>query len=227
MSSNIESKDKTDTTTTGSNTLAHELVAREEQNVGIFLASFAIQFYLHKDLLKYKLNKPTFLIYFGDVEIFASQRVMIKSIISNPKYKEFCQEIENILLEHNDNLDQQPQEILFADMRKSFLIRQIFKQTDQVLPKYNFIEKFIDLPISELNFDNLAKEMTHLPVEEQVLVMVRIFNHMKDTFESKKKSIISSFIENIKRTKDDYQYKNKYTGQEAINIDMFFNEFKE
>lgn len=214
------------TSNTGSSTLAHELVAREEQNVGIFFAAFSIQFYLTKEMLKHKLTKPTFLMYFDDVEIYASQRVFIKNIISSHNYKKLCEDIEFVLNEHNNDHQKQPHEVYLSRINKAFLIRQIFKQTDQVLPKYNFIENYIGKSVAELDIEELYKKMELLPVEQQVLILVRIFNQLKDNFENKKKTILSSFIENITRIKQEYVSKGKTGTAEYHNIEMFANNYK-
>ena len=58
--------------TSAQNTLAHELSARDEQFVGIFFAAFAIQYYLHKEMLSVKMTAPIFLDFF---------KVLIKKLL--------------------------------------------------------------------------------------------------------------------------------------------------
>jgi hypothetical protein len=217
---------KIDLTSLNNNTLAHELVAREEQNIAIFFISFAIQLYLTKEMLKKDLNKPKFLLYYGDIELFASQRVLIKNIILNKDYKGFCEDIEKFLIESNikENL---PHECFFNKINKSFLIRQIFNQTDQVLSKYKFINKFINLNITELDLSELFSLMVELPREQQILIISRIFSNIHDRFENKKKSIQWSFLENLERKKSEYVLRKKDTSQELINIKMLINVVKE
>lgn len=205
-----------------SSTLAHEMVAREEQNVGIFLSAFAIQYYFSKEMLKYKLNKPKLLMYFGDIELYASQRVLIKNIISNPFYHHIIDKISVLLLEHNQNSEKLPHEMLLSKMNKAFIIRQIFQQTDQILPRYEFIDKFINISIVELDLNRLFEAMKDMPIEQQILILTRIFSNMKDDFEEKKKSLNDSFNENIKRVKQDYINKNKTTTIEYENIEFLW-----
>lgn len=215
----------TKTENTGASTLAHELVAREEQNIGTFFSAFAIQFYMCKEMLKYKLVKPNFIHNFSDVNLYASQRVLIKNFITNPLYRDLAIEIEDLLVQHNNNLSKPPHEIFLSNINKAFLIRQIFKQTDQVLPKYKFIEDFIGLDISQLDINKLGQHLQTLPVGDQILVVSRIFSQMKDSFESKKKTVLTSFIENIKRTRQEYIQKNKAVGQDYNTLEMFYNSF--
>lgn len=207
-----------------SNTLAHELVAREEQNVGIFFAAFAIQYYLTKEMLHYNLHKPGFLVFVGDIELYASQRVFIKNIILNTKYQHLISKMEFILLEHNAHAEKLPHEILLSKFNKAFLIRQIFKQTDQVLPKYSFIDKYLGINIIDLDLDELYISMEDLTIEQQVLVLTRIFSQLTDSFEGKKKSIYSSFIGNIKSIRQELIKKGKTETKEYHNLEKLYNE---
>lgn len=217
--------EKEKTENTGASTLAHELVAREEQNIGIFFAAFSIQFYMTREMLKQRLNKPVFLNHFGDVEVFASQRIFIKNIIINKYYQNLCEEIEYLLIEHNNDDTKQPHELLLSRINKAFLIRQIFKQTDQVLPKYHFVEDFLGQEINNIDMDILYKKMETLPVEQQILVLSRIFTQVKDSFENKKKPILASFIENVMRVKNDYVSKGRTATQEYSNLEMLMKCF--
>lgn len=205
-----------------SSTLAHEMVAREEQNVGIFLSAFAIQYYFSKEMLKYKLYKPKLLTYFGDMELYASQRVLIKTLISNPLYHYIIDKIALLLLENNQNPEKLPHEVLLSKMNKAFIIRQIFQQTDQILPKYEFINKFINVNIVDLDLSRLFEAMKDLPIEQQILVLTRVFSNTKDDFEAKKKSLNDSFYENIKRVRQDYINKNKITSSEYENVEFLW-----
>ena len=209
----------------GQNTLAHELLARDEQFVGIFFAAFAIQYYLHKDMLSKKLNPPVFLDFFKDIELYASQRVFIKNMVSNKKYKPICEEIQNLLMEYNTNQDRRPYDIFLSRMNKSFLIRQIFKHSDQVLEKYRFIGNFINKDINEIDYRELYEKMWHLPVEQQLLICVCIFSKLHDNFESKKKSIGSSFLENTKRLVEAFETMGKQKSVEFKNLTEFVKYF--
>jgi hypothetical protein len=211
--------------TTSASTLAHELIAKEEQNIGIFFAAFAIQYYFHKEILKQKIAEPVFVKFFGDIDLYASQRVLIKNIINNRHYRPICEELEKYFMEYNSNDEKLPHNIFLGRVNKAFLIRQIFKHTDQVLSKYNFIEKYIGQDIAHLNLDDLYADMNGIQIEQQILVLVRIFIHMKDGFENKKKTLLDSFIENIKRTREDLLSRGKKGSQEMHNLDMMLKFF--
>lgn len=201
-----------------STTLAHELVAREEHNVGIFIAAFAIQYYFSKEMVKHSLVTPKFLMNYGATDIYASQRVFIKNIIRHPDYKQIINKLYNILIEYNSSPKQLPQELLLAKINKAFVIRQIFKQTDQVLPRYDFMDEFVDKNIADLDMDLLYDAMSALPLEQQILVLARIYAHLTDQFEDKKRSINTSFLENIRRWLSDAKARNK---QETREYKMF------
>lgn len=211
----------------GGSTLAHELIALEEQNIGIFFAAFAIQFYMNKEMLKRNLNNPPFLIYFGDVEIYASQRVLVKNIINNNAYRLICEKIALTLYDENMYGDKQAHELFLGSIhnaKKAFFIRQIFKQTDQILQKYEFIEDFIHLDIVQLDVGQLYQQLALLPIEEQILILARIFSKMRDGFDNKKKTILESFIENIRRTHTEYTVKGKTKTSEYLNLEMLMKE---
>lgn len=208
-------------------TLAHELVAREEKNVELFFAAFAIQYYMHKDMLINNLNPPTFIKFFGDMELYASQRVFINNLINNKKYKNVVERMEKLLLEYNVNSNRLPYESYLNSINKAFLIRQIFEHTDQTLAKYVFIKDFINKDIADIDLDALDLKMGSLPVEQKILILVRIFIQLKDTFENKKKEIMESFIENIRRKKDEYVSKNKVATVEYENVQKFLDKFIE
>ena len=86
---------------------------------------------------------------------------------------------------------------------KSFLIRQIFGHSSQVLPKYTFINKYLEIDITKVNIDMLFREMENLSIEEQVLCLSRIFIKLQDQYVDKQKTIKQSFEENLKRTKEE------------------------
>lgn len=213
-------------TPSAQNTLSHELLARDEQNVGIFFASFAIQYYLHKEMLSVKLNHPPkFLDEFQDVELYASQRVFIKNIIGNKKYKTICEEIEGLLLEYNDKISKKPHDIFLLRLNKSFLIRQIFGHSQQLMEKYRFVRNFIGKEINEISDEELLAKMWHLPVEQQVLVCAAVFSNIKDNFGNKKKTIADSFIENAKRLKNFFITMGKQGSIEFYNMELILKHF--
>lgn len=223
----IKNKDTSSLMTSGHNTLAHELLARDEQFVGIFFAAFAIQYYLHRDMLNIKIREPQFLDLFKDIELYASQRVFIKNIISNKKYKGICEEMHSYLLEYNQNQEKRPYDIFLSRINKGFLIRQIFKHTDQVLEKYRFVGNFINKDISQLDQDDLFNKMWHLPVEQQLLVCVCIFSKLSDNFENKKKPLGQSFVENSQRLKEAFSTMGKQNSIEFANLELFIRHFSQ
>lgn len=206
--------------TTG-NTLAHENILKEEQNIGIFFAAFAIQFYFSKEMLSSKLFKPNYLKLFSDIDLFASQRVFIMNIIKNKKYYKINQMMEGLFLEYHGDDKKMPYINLLNRMNKGFLIRQIFGQTDQILSKYLFISNFLDRDITQIDFDSLYDAMESLPTEQQILVLSRIFILMSDSFEQKKKTIYVSFLENTLRVKTDYESKGKTNSIEYSNLILY------
>lgn len=209
---------KKDTNTNTGNTLAHEIILKEEQNIGIFFAAFAIQFYFHKEMISNKVNKPSFLRFFSDIDIYASQRVFVKNIITNKKYSKIVNAMENFFLEYTGDDSKMPYLLMLSRINKGFLIRQIFAQTDQILSKYEFIHEFIGKDISQLDFDSLQNKMQSLPEEQQVLILSRLFILMRDGFEDRKKTLKSSFSENIIRMKQEYESKNKTQTIEYSNL---------
>ncbi len=193
-----------DNTTNGTvTTMAHELVARDEQSVGIFFSSVAIQYFLHKDMIQSKINPPEFIKFFADIEIYGSQRVFIKNLISNKNYAKVLDEMRSLFMECDKSPDKHSYTLFLARINKSFLIRQIFRHTDQVLDKYNFIDKFVNPDINNINMDELYKSMWLLPVEQQILILTRVFISIQDTMDTKKKNILLSFAENVARVQDE------------------------
>jgi hypothetical protein len=209
---------KKDTNTTTGNTLAHEIILKEEQNIGIFFAAFAIQLYFNKEMMSSKVYNPNFLRFFSDIDIYASQRVFVKNILTNKSYAKVVITMENLFLEYNGDDSKMPYLIMLSIINKGFLIRQIFSQTDQILSKYEFIEKFIGKDISHLDFDDLYQKMQLLPEEQQILVLSRLFILMRDGFEDRKKTVKASFAENVKRLKHDYESRGKTQTTEYSNL---------
>lgn len=204
-------------TNTG-NTLAHEIILKEEQNIGIFFAAFAIQFYFNKEMMSSKVYKPSFLRLFSDIDIYASQRVFVKNIITNKNYSKVVNALENLFLEYSGDDAKMPYLLMLSRINKGFLIRQIFSQTDQILSKYEFISDFIGKDISQLDFDVLHEKMQFLPEEQQILILSRLFILMRDGFEDRKKTLKASFAENIIRMKHEYEAKGKTQTVEYSNL---------
>lgn len=209
-------------TSTSITTLAHELVARDEQYVGVFFASVAIQYYLHKDMLNGKVNPPYFVKFFVDIETYASQRVFIKNIINDPKYRKIIETLRGLFLTCDKSKDKHSYDVFLTSINKSFLIRQIFNHTDQVLEKYKFIDKFITKDVTTINMDDLYNKLNTLPVEQQILVLTRIFSSLKDEISGKKKTILDSFGENIGRMQAEIRRNPaRFTAIEVNNLISF------
>lgn len=209
---------KKDTNTNTGNTLAHEIILKEEQNIGIFFAAFAIQFYFNKEMMTNKVYKPSFLRLFSDIDIYASQRVFVKNIITNKRYNKVVRTIENLFLEYTGDDSKMPYLLMLSRLNKGFLIRQIFAQTDQILSKYEFINDFVDKDIAQLDFNTLHDKMQFLPEEQQILILARLFILMRDGFEDRKKTLKASFAENIIRMKHEYEAKGKTETLEYSNL---------
>lgn len=208
------------------NTLAHELIARDEQFVGVFFSAFTIQYYLSKRMLKENLNVPAFLKFYGDVELSASHRVFIKNIIAHPQYQEICREIGIFLINlKTTGKESRPYEMYLSKIHKSFLIRQIFQHSDQVLDKYRFVSNFLGKEIASIDLANLHKQMEHLPAEQQVLVLVRIFSQLNDELVSKRKTIMASFLENIEKLMKNLKDTNKKDTVEYQSLDKLYDHF--
>jgi hypothetical protein len=198
--------------------LSHEIILKEEQNIGIFFAAFAIQFYLHKEILSIKIYKPLFLRFFFDIELYASQRLFIKNIIKSKNYHKVVNVLKNLFLEYAGDDSKMPYLLMLARINKGFLIRQIFYKTEQILSKYKFINEFVDKNIFQLDFNELHNKMQFLPEEQQILILTRLFIFMKDNFEDKKKTLKDSFAENIIKIKHEYEIKEKTKTIEYSNL---------
>lgn len=197
-------------------TLAHEQLARDEQSVGVFFAAFAVQYLLHKDMLQNKMTKPNFIKLFGDFSLTASQRIFIKEIIGKKEFQKVVEEMQNLLLEALSLNPKQalPHLLYLSRIPKSFLIRQVFKHSDQILPKYDFIDKLIVKDIRELDFSALKNNMWTLPSEQQLLVLVKLFIELgDDKMDKKRKTVIDSFTENLARWKIEMK---KHTDNDGI-----------
>jgi hypothetical protein len=195
----------TDNTSMNTTTVAHELVARDEQIVGVFFSAFAIQYFLHKDMLNNKLIAPNFLNIFADIETYATQRMFIKNLIGNKKYAKVIDDLQSLLLEYcvNPTKNSQPYLLFLSRINKAFLIRQVFQHSDQVLEKYQFIEDFLGQ--EQVDLEKLNAKMWHFPVEQQILILARIYSTIHDEYDDKKKTIMNSYRENVQRLIDEVQ----------------------
>lgn len=206
------------------NTLAHEMIAKEEENIAIFFASFAIQSYMKRNVLNQKnMKTPFFIDKHKNIILYASQRFLIRNIIINKNYLDINNYIEQLFIDTDGNKD--PEVLFFHNTNKAFLIRQIFQQTDQVLKKYDFVNKFLLLKFSEIDFDLLKEEMSALNIKEQILVLVRVFSNMTDEFKDKSRTIGVSFLENIARQKQFFEEKGLEKSIEYANLERLYINF--
>lgn len=203
-------------------TVAHELVARDEQIVGVFFSAFAIQYFLHKDMLNNKLMPPNFLNIFGDIETYATQRMFIKNLIGNKKYIKVIEDIQGVFLEYcaNPTKNPQPYLLFLSRINKAFLIRQVFNHSDQILEKYQFIEDFLNQ--EQVDLDKLNTKMWHFPVEQQILILARIYSTIHDDYDDKKKTVFNSYRENVQRLIEEVNKNpNRYQVIQVNNLKLF------
>lgn len=205
---------------TNSATFSHEIVALEEAKIGIFFAAWAIQFLLTPKMLKMKSIFPKYLKKNANVEICAAQRVFIQKINEHPSFKDVREEFEFFLGQYAIDNSIDPEMIFLSGINKSFLIRQIFKKTSQILPKYNFIDKYIGVNLRDFNWEELANDMEPLPVSQKILVLARIFDRTGDKV-GRNKTIIGSFIENSRRNLNLLEKKGLSDTQEYLNLKIF------
>lgn len=205
---------------TNSVTFSHEIVAIEEARIGVFFAAWAIQYLLTPKMLRMKNIAPLYLEKNANVELYAAQRVFVMKLIEHPAFKDVENEMEFLLGQYALDNTIDPDSLFLNSINKSFLIRQIFKKTAQVLPKYNFIEDFIGVSLKNFDWDLLAEKLKVLPIEQKILVIARIFDRTGDNV-NRNKTIIGSFIENSKRNVDILEKKNLKNTQEYVNLKMF------
>lgn len=201
-------------------TFSHEIVAIEEAKIGVFFAAVAIQLLLTPKMLRMKNISPMYLEKNGNVEICAAQRVFVQKIIDSPELRDVREEFEFFIGQYAIDSSIEPEKIFLNSINKSFLIRQIFKKTAQVLPKYNFIEDYIGIPLREFKWDKLSEDMSILPIEQKILVLARIFDRTGDTV-GRNKTIIGSLIENSRRNISLLEKKGITNSQEYVNLKLF------
>lgn len=198
---------------------------KNEEFVGIFFSAFVIQYYLHKDFSNILITNVNFIIPHQNIELYASQRVFIKNIISNKKYKIICEEIKYLLIEYNTNKNKMPHEMFLSRMDKEVQLRQIFAQGDLVMEKYRFLYDFETKDVDKMDMDELYKKIWHFSLEQQIIICIYLFSKIKDDYNSKKKTIGSSFIENSTKIKSAFISLGK-KGTDLKNFDLFINTFK-
>ncbi len=212
------------TTSTQTEEVAQELLARDEQLVGVFFSALAIQYFLHKDMLNNKLIPPNFVAINGDIQTCATQRMFIKELIHNKKYLKLVEELQMIFLEYVRDPRKYPQPYLLflSRINKGLLIRQIFSHGG-VVDKYSFIEDFYGK--KQIDLDKLNAKMWHFPIEQQILILAKIYSGIQDGFEDKKKTIATSYKENVTRfIAEVNKFPNKYQVTQVNNLRLFMQE---
>lgn len=221
----MNEKIETTTSSNAATTVAHELIARDEQIVGTFFSAIAIQYFLHKDMLNNKLMPPSFITINSDVETFATQRMFVKNLIGNNKYIKVIEELQSLFLEYcaNPKKNPQPYLLFLSRINKAFLIRQIFNHSNQILEKYQFVEDFIGQ--QQIDLDKLNAKVWHFPVEQQILILARIYSTISDGYEDKKKTILNSYKENVQRLIAEVNKNpNRYQVIQVNNLKLFVQE---
>lgn len=205
---------------TAQTSLAHEQLARNEQFVGMFLAVFISN--LNKD--KYLINndKIEFINNYLDIELYISQRMFIKRMIESPVFKDLIEYIVN-LIDKSYNSSVTPLEQFMSSFNKgdkAFLIRQIFRHSEQVIEKYRFIQNFIDIPVQDIDMDILNKKMWQLPIEQQLLACSSVFSKIKDEH-SEERETLNETIKKLDKSQSD----KTQSSDEEVSIHKFFNAF--
>lgn len=191
---------------------ALQMLARDEKVIGYFFAALATQYFLHKDMLVTKLTSPNFIFPYAKNNMCASQRVFIKDIITNPKFKKVLDEMQSLYGEYcNENVKKTPPQTIFLSrINKAFLIRQIFGHGDSVNERFTFIESLLDRNVKDLN--EIEKKLWHLPVEEQIIILSRIFDNISDSTPERDKTLTNAYRENLHRiTVDQKQHPEKHS----------------
>ena len=201
-------------------TFSHEMVAIEEAKIGIFFSALAIQLLLTPKILKMKNIYPDYLEKNANIEICAAQRVLVQKIIDLPEFKDVKEELEFFISQYAIDNSLEPAQIFLNSINKSFLIRQIFKKTAQILPKYDFIEKYIGVSFREFNWEQLSKDMAVLPVDQKILVLARIFDNTGDKV-GRNKTIVGSLVENSRRNISVLEKRGLTNTQEYLNLKLF------
>ena len=214
------------TISTQTEEIVQELLVRDERLVSVFFSAIAIQYFLHKDMLNNKLIPPNFISINGDVETCATQRMFIKELIHNKKYGKLMEELQLIYLEYVRDPKKYPQPyILFLSrINKSLLIRQIFSHAG-IIDKYSFIEDFYG--VENIDIEKLNSKMWHFPIEQQILILARVYSGITDKFIDKRKTIFNSYKENVTRfVAEVNKYPNKYQVSQVNNLKLFMQDFK-
>ena len=157
----------------------------------------------------------------------ASQRIFIKELIHNEKFAKVIGELQILFLEYcsNPKKNPQPYQSFLARINKSFLIRQIFNHSNQVLEKYAFIEDFLGK--QQVDLDRLNAKMWHFPIEQQILILARVYASVTDGLTNKIKTIGDSYKENVTRFVSEVnKFPNKYQIVQVENLKNFMAELQ-
>ena len=166
---------------TTQNHLAHEQLARDEQFVGALFATVLLL--ANKEKYNITPEKFAFTEYYKDTELYAIQRDFVKKIIDSPLFRDFMDYLTLVFNKSENSSSESPLNIFFNSFKKgdkAFLIRQIFKHTEQVLEKYRFVHEFTASFDENFDVDYLNRGLWTHPVEQKVLCLAYIFSQIKD-----------------------------------------------
>lgn len=206
--------------------LAHEQLAKNEQFVGVFIATILLT--ANKEKYNITPEKFAFTEYYKDTELYASQRHFVRKIVESPLFRDFMDYI-SLLLNKSESSNRSgethksPLDFFLDSFKKgdkAFLIRQIFKHTDQVLEKYRFLQDFTNIPQENIDIDNLNRGLWTLPIEQKILCATYIFAQMKDNNLDEKETIHKT-INKTETVSDEIVIES----EEERNIYRFFNAF--
>lgn len=184
---------------------------KNEEEISVFFSALAAQYFLHKDLLTTKMTAPQFIYNHSEYETCASQRAFIKDLLSNPDYRKVVDEFQALFSEYCLELNKKntPSSIFLSRINKAFLIRQIFGYEESDT-KFKFIEEFLGK--STIDFEKLKQKIWQLQVEQQIIVLARIYGSITDNYTTKRKTLLNSYRENLHRlTVDAKQHPNKHS----------------
>lgn len=160
--------------------LAHEQLAKDEQFVGVFIATLLL--YMNRDKYNITDDKFAFTEYYKDTELTTEQQSFAKKVVEASVFRDFLDYI-NLLLSKSvaDKSQVSPLDIFLDSFKKgdkAFLIRQIFRHTDQILEKYRFLDSFCLDEVDAIDLDLLNRNIWQFPIEQKVLCLTYIFSQL-------------------------------------------------
>lgn len=206
---------------TTQNHLAHEQLARDEQFVGVLFATVLLL--ANKEKYNITPEKFAFTEYYKDTELYAIQRDFVKKIIESPLFKDFMDYFTLVFNKSENSSSESPLNIFFNSFKKgdkAFLIRQIFRHTEQVLEKYRFVHEFTASFDENFDVDYLNRGLWTHPVEQKVLCLAYIFSKIKDNKLDEKETIAKT-IEKQNKVDDDVVI----SSDEELYVYKFFSAF--